>query len=586
MSTLEFLSESRRTRISQETIDIYAPLAHRLGIYWVKSELEDLSFKFLKPSLYETIQLHVSKSRKEREKYINEVVKMISEEMQKNQIISDISGRPKNFYSIFQKMEASSISFDEIYDLIAFRILVPTVMDCYSALGVIHSKWRPIPGRFKDYIAMPKPNNYQSLHTTVIGPDGHRIEIQIRTSEMHDTAEKGIAAHWKYKDSAGSAKLSTDHGMEFAWLKDLIESEKLLHDPYEFMSSVKDDLFAQEVFVFSPKGDLIALPAGSTPIDFAFHIHSDVGRRCSGVRVNGQQVPFSYRLRNGDTIEVITSEHQAPSKDWLDYVVTTKAKQRIRSWIKHEEISRSLAVGKELLAKDLRKVKINLAKAIKDGSLLKVAEALGLKDVDTLLAEVGYGKVSSNQVVQKLLPNEKDIDEKLAKQETPLQRIFQKAARAFKDTSGVKVHGLDDVVFRFAKCCEPLPGDPLVGYVTRGRGVAIHTRGCVQTHSFDPRRLVAVSWDDKIKTYREISLRVFGVDKIGLLSALSQCIANNGANIASAQVTTSSDGKTMSTFEIKIENALQLRTITRALEAVDGVIWVERRTKLTEPEVD
>ncbi len=576
MRTLEYLSESRRTRIAQETLDIYASLAHRLGINWIKSELEDLSFRYLKPTVYESIKKRINKSKKEREKYTTDVVKLIEKEIAKNGVTGIVSGRPKHFYSIYQKMENQSLEFNEVFDLIAFRVIVETTMDCYAALGAVHAAWKPIPGRFKDYIAMPKPNNYRSLHTTVIGPQGHRIEIQIRTKDMHDIAEKGIAAHWKYKER-GSSNPALQEGQQFAWLKDLIESEKLLRDPYEFMASVKDDLFADEVYVFTPQGDLLALATDATPIDFAFHIHSDIGNRCTSARVNGQQVPLAYKLKNGDTVEIVTSEHQTPSKDWLNFVSTTKAKQRIRNWIKSEERARSISVGKELLQKDFRKVKLNLNKSIKDGSLKKVAGGFGFKDIDLLLAEVGYGKITSQQIVHKLLPEEEDLEKKLAKDETPLQKIFQRAARAFRDSAGIKVHGMDDVVFRFAKCCEPLPGDELVGYVTRGRGVAVHTRTCTQSHGFDPRRLVDVSWDDNKKMYRQISLRVLSLDRIGLLTEMTQAISDKGANIVTAHISASSDGKAVSTFEIKVESLSQVEAITRALEKVPAVLSVERK---------
>ena len=576
MRTLEFLSESRRTRIAQETIDIYAPLANRLGIYWMKSELEDLSLRHLKPGVYENIKKQINATRKEREAYISEVVKVLSREVEKNDLKASVSGRPKHFYSIYQKMDHRNLSFEEIYDVIAFRIVVSTTGDCYAVLGVMHAAWKPIPGRFKDYIAMPKPNGYQSLHTTLIGPKGHRIEIQIRTQEMHEVAERGIAAHWMYKTQKSGESYISEQSVELPWLTELIESEKQLSDPVEFLSTVKEDLFPEEVFVFSPKGDLFALAAGATPIDFAYHIHSEVGHRCAGARVSGRQVPLAYRLQNGDTVEIVTSESRHPSKDWLNLVVTTKAKQRVRGWLRTEERKRSISVGKELLSKDLRKVKLTLNKVLKDSSLKDVAAGLGFKDVNLLFAEIGYGKVSTQGVVSKLLPDVQDIEKRLEKEESALQRIFQRAAQAFRDSTGVKVHGMDDVVFRFAKCCEPLPGDELVGYVTRGRGVVVHTRSCAQTLSFDPRRLLPVSWDDSIKTSRTVRLRIHCVDRMGILALLTQAISSVSANITNAQVGANPDGKAICTFEINVESAQQLDNITRKLETVDGVIRVER----------
>ncbi len=575
MRTLEFLSESRRIRIAQETLDIYAPLAHRLGINWMKSELEDLSFRHLKPDVYGMIKERVAQKKKERDKYIADVVKLIQRELDDNGINGEVSGRSKHFYSIYRKMETQGLDFDEIFDLIAFRVLVPTTMDCYSALGVVHAAWKPIPGRFKDYIAMPKPNSYQSLHTTVIGPQGMRVEIQIRTAEMHDVAERGIASHWVYKEQGEGAEASNAQ-LQLAWLKDLVESEKNLTDPHEFLAMVKGDLFPEEVFVFSPRGDVIALKTGATPIDFAFHIHSEVGRSCAGARVNGQQVPLSYKLSNGDTVEIQTNKQQSPSKDWLEFVVTSKAQQRIRAYLRAEEREKSIAVGREVLTKDFKKVGENLNKLIKSGKLQEVGETLGLRDLEALFAEVGYGKVTSKQLIRKVCPQLSELDEKLAREQTTMERIFSSAARVFRDRSGIKVNGLDDVVFRFAKCCEPLPGDELVGYITRGRGIAIHKRGCPQTLSFDPQRLISVEWDNAAKTQRMIRLRVLSADRVGMLADMSQSISGTGANMVTVHASATPDGKAMNTFEISVASTDQLSAIIRALEKLDGVIRVER----------
>ncbi len=477
-------------------------------------------------------------------------------------------------------MERQGLEFDEIHDLIAFRIIVPTTIDCYSALGVVHAAWKPIPGRFKDYIAMPKANNYQSLHTTVIGLHGSRIEIQIRTPDMHEVAEGGIAAHWVYKQDGKTVQLSSIDGLQFSWLKELVESGKMLRDPIEFMSIVKDDLFPHQVFVFSPKGDVIALQAGATPIDFAYHIHSEVGHHCAGARVNGQQVALGTKLHNGDTIEIMTSTRQAPNKDWLNMAVTSKAKQRIRNWLKQEERTRSIAVGKEVMTRDLPKIKMTLAKLLKEGELKQVANDMGFPDEDHLFAEIGYGKLDSSSILRKLAPEITDIDAKLAEDETVLQKIFQRAAKSFKERSVVTVSGLDDVMFRFAQRCEPLPGDPLVGYITRGRGVVVHTRGCPQTLSFDPQRLIEVSWDGASETQRIVKLTVFSRDRVGILAVLSQNIAALGANIVTAQVATTPDAKASHTFEVTVSSAAQLDSIIRSLEKVEGVLRVERRKRV------
>ncbi len=583
MRTLEFLSEARRTRIAQETMDIYAPLAHRLGIYWMKSELEDLSFRYLKPDLYGEIKTLVSKNRRERERYIEDVCKLLTRELEQNGISGKVTGRPKHFYSIYEKMERYGVNFDDIHDLTAFRILVPTTMDCYAALGVMHAAWKPIPGRFKDYIAMPKPNRYQSLHTTLIGPEGFRIEIQIRTNEMHEVAERGIAAHWVYKEQGeGQSVKATSDDAQFAWLKELVESGKMLRDPVEFMSIVKEDLFPKAVYVFSPRGDVIALAAGSTPVDFAYAIHSQVGEHCSGARVNGQQVPLSHRLRNGDTIEITTNPSQHPNRDWLAFVATTKAKQRIRAHLKGEERSRSISIGRELLQKDLRKLKLNLDKVLKEGPLEKIAHDLQQKDVESLLADIGYGKVTTTQIVARLLPEEKDIETKLAEEDSFLQKIFQRAAKTKRERAGIRINGMEDMVFRFARCCDPLPGDELVGYVTRGRGVAIHRRGCPEALSLDSQRLVPVSWEDNVKTQRRVRLKVFTVDKVGMLASITQSISAGGANIVSANVHIGPDAKAITTLEINVESKQQFDEVKRGLERINGVLRVERDTKREE----
>jgi len=581
MRTLEFLSEARRTRIARETLEIYAPIANRLGINWMKSELEDLSFRFLKPEVYASIKQNVSKKKDERERYIRTVVELISREIKQNGITGEVTGRPKHFYSIYQKMEKQGLQFDELHDLIGFRIIVPSTMECYAALGAIHSAWRPVPGRFKDYIAMPKQNQYQSLHTTVVGPEGARVEIQIRTAEMHAIAERGVAAHWLYKEKVQGDGKRSKTSYELKWAKELVENQGTAGDALEFMAHVKEDLFPNEVFVFSPKGDLISLAAGSTPIDFAYAVHSEIGHRCSGARVNGQQVPLATRLRNGDTVEIITTKTQVPSKDWLNIVVSSKAKQRIRSWLKAQERDRSVAVGKELFSKDLRRVKLSLTAVTKDGSLDKVIESMGFKDLDSLMAEIGYGKITTNQVVTKLLPDEPDVEQKLAQQESELQKIFQRAAQAFRDRTGVKVNGLNDVVFRFAQCCEPLPGDELVGYVTRGRGVTIHSRECNQALSFDPQRLIPVSWDDTVKTERNISLNIVSVDRVGILALMTGAISDAGASIVGAQSNVTPERKAVSTFELRVESSRQLNNIIRALEGIEGVIRVERKRRKT-----
>ncbi|HZH03189.1 MAG TPA: bifunctional (p)ppGpp synthetase/guanosine-3',5'-bis(diphosphate) 3'-pyrophosphohydrolase, partial [Myxococcaceae bacterium] len=400
MRTLEYMKEEKQVRIAQETLDIYAPLANRLGISWIKSELEDLSLRYLKPQEYADLQSKVGRRKKEREKYVDDVVKLIESKLKERNLQGQVQGRFKHLYSIYKKMKSQGIDFDQIHDIIAFRILMPTVPSCYEALGLIHQLWKPVPGRFKDFIAIPKPNMYQSLHTTVIGPLGERVEVQIRTEEMHKIAEEGIAAHWAYKEG----KVISKDDEKFAWLRQLMEWQQDLKDPKEFLETVKVDLFTDEVFVFTPKGDVRSLPRGATPVDFAYAIHSDVGSRCVGAKVNGKIVPLRYKLKNGDTVEVLTSPQAHPSKDWLTFVKTSRAQQRIRAYIKEQQREKSLQLGRELTEREFRRASLNLNKMIKGGDLTTLVQEMGFRTEDDLLVAVGYGKVDPHQLVQKLTP--------------------------------------------------------------------------------------------------------------------------------------------------------------------------------------
>ncbi|MDR2337921.1 MAG: bifunctional (p)ppGpp synthetase/guanosine-3',5'-bis(diphosphate) 3'-pyrophosphohydrolase [Deltaproteobacteria bacterium] len=577
--TLEYTTKTKQLRIAQETLDIYAPLAHRLGIYWMKSELEDLCFKYLKPALYNSIKEQVNQTEKEREYYIKEVVREISQALKENGINGAIVfGRAKSYYSIYRKMEMHDYNFQDLYDLIGFRIIVSTTMECYSVLGIIHAKWKPMSDRFKDYIAMPKPNNYQSLHTSVVSLRGSRIEIQIRTKEMHDVAEKGIAAHWIYKETGSSNKVKLMHNtIDFNWLKDLLESEQLLHDPLEFMSLIKDTLFqvGEEVYVFSPKGDLVELPTGATPIDFAFYVHSEVGLHCKSARVNGQQVPISYKLKTGDTVEIITSPSQTPSRDWLRIVTSTKARQRIRQVLRSEEFSRTILVAKELLAKEARKLKINFAKVLKSDELLKIALEFGHKEVDSLLMDIGYTRISPKQIFDKLTLSAEELSNNKPEQE--LLEVNKPAiTKTSSDDTGIKISGMDRVVFRFARCCEPLPGDEIVGFVTRGRGVAIHKKNCKQIMDFDTHRLIDVSWDTKLKLTRNMYIRIITTNEIGVLVAITQCIASFNINVLSAKSNPMPNNKMLNLFKITLENNTQAGSLLNAIEKLNGVITVER----------
>jgi len=570
MRTLEFQPEARRRKIAQETLDIYAPLANRLGISWLKSELEDLSFRYLHPDVFYDLVAKVAKRKKEREKYIEEVKRGILQKLRDQGIAGDVSGRSKHLYSIFLKMQRQGIDFEQVFDLIAFRIIVENIRDCYAVLGIIHANWKPIPGRFKDYIAMPKANMYQSLHTTVIGPFGERMEVQIRTAEMHSIAEEGIAAHWKYKEK-GSVVTSRDD-KRFGWLRQLLEWQQELKDSREFMNTVKVDLFPEEVYVFTPRGDVMELPKGSTPVDFAYGVHTDVGHRCVGAKINGRLVPLKTQLSNGDIVEVVTSPHQTPSKDWLKYVRTSKARNKIRQWVKTEQREKSIELGKDLLEKELRKHGYSMNRALGSDAAAEAVEELGFHAVDDLLAALGYGKVSLGQVVTRLVPAEK------LKTETPkpgrIGQVLEKIRK--KPSSAIKIHGVEDIMVRFAKCCNPLPGDSVIGFITRGRGVTVHTSDCPHSLEGDPERRIEVEWDMKKKASRPAKIRVFCVDQKGMLANITGAITNCEANIISASVLSTLDRKGINTFEVDVQNLDHLNRVLNALLKIKGVYKVER----------
>ncbi len=572
MRTLGYQPEARQRKIAQETLDIYAPLANRMGISWIKSELEDLSFRYLHPDLFYDMVGKVAKKKKEREKYIEEVRKQIQEKLNEHGIQGEISGRSKHLYSIYLKMERQGIDFDQVFDLIAFRLIVDSVRDCYAVLGIIHSAWKPIPGRFKDYIAMPKANMYQSLHTTVIGPYGERMEVQIRTEEMHRVAEEGIAAHWKYKEGKAASGLNGRDDRRFGWLRQLLEWQQELKDSREFMDSVKVDLFPEEVYVFTPKGDVKELPKGSTPIDFAYGIHTDIGQRCSGARINGKLVPLKTELHNGDIVEVITSANQTPSKDWLKFVRTSKARNKIRQWIKAEQREKSLVLGREMLEKELRKHGFSLNRVLGSEDLAFVVEELGFRSDDDLMAALGYGKVSLGQVVGRIVPAEK------LKAEPPkpgtIGRVLEKIRK--KPSNAIKIQGVEDILVRFAKCCNPLPGDPVIGFITRGRGVTVHTSDCPHILEGDPERRLEVEWDMKKKASRPAKIRVFCVDQKGMLAGITGAITNSEANIISANVLSTPDHKGLNTFEVDVQDLDHLNRVINALLKVKGVYKVER----------
>ncbi|MBM4307301.1 MAG: bifunctional (p)ppGpp synthetase/guanosine-3',5'-bis(diphosphate) 3'-pyrophosphohydrolase [Deltaproteobacteria bacterium] len=571
MRTLQYHTSEKQVEIAQETLDIYAPLANRLGIDWIKTELEDLAFKHLHPDTYGDIQRKIAKKEKERHRYIEEVKRTLMKKLYENKITGEVAGRLKQIYSIYLKMKDQNIDFDQVYDITAFRVVVDSIKDCYDVLGIIHSIWKPIPGKFKDYIGLPKDNMYQSLHTAAIGPYGERIEIQIRTQEMHRIAEEGIAAHWKYKEGKSLDKADDKR---FTWLRQLLEWQRDLKDDQEFIESVKVDLFPHEVYIFTPKGEVREFPIGATPVDFAYSIHSDIGNHCIGAKVNGKIVPLKYEFKSGDTVEILTSPNQKPSKDWLKFVKTSRAKAKIRQWFKSEEREKSIALGKEILDKELRKYDLYQAKLLKSGELAKVAEEFSFQGAEDLIAAVGYGKVTANQIIGKILPPEK-LEQKEEQDESRLKNLIQKITRTGpKDTLLIK--GIDNVMVRYAGCCNPVPGDKVVGFITRGRGVTIHSIDCQSVVDEDSNRKVEVEWDSTKEYSYPVRIRIYSDDKKGLLAEISSSIASNEANITNARVETTDDRRAVGTFELQIRDLNHLKKVIKGLEKIKGIHRVER----------
>jgi GTP diphosphokinase / guanosine-3',5'-bis(diphosphate) 3'-diphosphatase len=576
MRTLDHLPPAKQERIAEETMQIYAPLANRLGIQWIKVELEDLSFKYLFPGEHEQLKTAIAKTRRERERYIADVEKLIQREMDQAGIHCRVFGRAKHLWSIRQKMKRTGLPFEEIHDTIGFRVLTDTPRACYEALGVCHSAWKPIPGRFKDYIALPKPNMYQSLHTAVIGPGGQRIEMQIRTEEMQLVAEHGIAAHWKYKEGKGQGGQIDEEEAKFAWLRRMMEEQNEVKDPTEFIESVKLEMFGDEVYVFTPKGDVKALPKGACPIDFAYAVHSEVGDHCSGARVNGVIVPLRYQLRNGDTLEVITSPNQRPNKDWLKLVKTSRAKTKIRHRLRKEQRDRSMALGKDLLEKALRRYGVAYSKALKQGLLARAAEELKCHNVEELVVSIGYGKFTTKQVVEVVVPQEKRAEPPPpAESKNTLSKILRKVTGR-TNQSGIKVQGEDGILVRFARCCSPLPGDKIVGFITRGRGVTVHMRDCPKALDLDPDRRIDVEWDGKARVSHPVAIQVLSADKPGILAHISQSFSDSGINITQAHCRTMDDGRAVNTFHASVADLDQLKSVIRALSRISGVYSVDR----------
>jgi GTP pyrophosphokinase len=570
MRTLQFHTEERQLYIAKETLELYAPLANRLGINWMKTELEDLSFLFLYPQAFRDLTKRIEKKRDERAAYTEEVKSIIQREMDHYSLKGVVEGRPKHFYSIYKKMQEQQITFDEVYDLTAFRIILDSNVDkeCYEALSIVHALWKPVPGRFKDYIAMPKANNYRSLHTTVIGPYGERMEVQIRTRAMHEWAEEGIAAHWRYKEKRTDQQ---DDDQQIKKLRELFEVQQELKNPREFMSTLKLALFPDEVYVFTPDGDVRSFPKGATPIDFAYSIHTDVGNKCIGAKVNRAIVPLKYELQNGDTIEIITQAGHHPSKDWLKYTVTSKARSKIKAWIKTEERKKSIILGKDLIEKEFRRHQIKFSQFMKSEELNQVLKEQTVDTFDDLLALVGYGKISAKHIFNRLVP---EVPSKA--EEVSPEKPVKKGSPA---SVGISLTGIEDVMVRFARCCEPIPGDEIVGYISRGRGITVHMANCPNAQDMDAERIVEVEWHIKERQTYPVQIRVTCRDKKGILAEVSGIITSHDVNISHAEVETTVDMKAICTFRLDVKDLKQFNEVVADIKKLKEVLSVDRIRK-------
>jgi GTP pyrophosphokinase len=569
MRTLQYHKTGKKKKnIAQETLDIYAPISARLGIYLIKKELEDISFRYLMPDEYEKIEATVHKDQAEREKYIETVKKYIKIKMDQTNLKCEVLGRNKNYYSIYNKMMLQNLAFEDVYDIIAFRIIVNSIPQCYEALGLIHSLWKPIDIKFKDYISRPKPNMYQSLHTTVFGPFNERMEVQIRTWEMDRVAKSGIAAHWSYKEGK---RMDEKVGKTYGWIQNLLENQENFRDPGEFLENVRIDLFPDEVYVFTPGGEIKTLPKGATPVDFAYLIHTEVGNQCVGAKVNGRMVPLQYELQTGGVVEIVTSKNHHPSKDWLKFVKTVKARSRIRQWIKTQEKDRSLTLGREMCEKAFRKYKLNFNALVKTEEMGKVVEHFGFKTADDLVASVGYGKITPLQVVRRFTSKAESEDHKDSIFDKLIGRVRKK-----KPKGGVVVKGVDDILIRFGKCCQPVPGDSIIGYITRGYGVTVHRTGCINALKMNPERQIDVQWNVQNEETYPVKIRIRSHDRVGLLADVVGNISKNKANILNARTETLENKMVHSTFTIDVENTDHLNRVLASIKKVRHVLEVKR----------
>ena len=568
MRTLGALPPERQRRFARETLEIFAPLANRLGIWRIKWELEDLGFRYLAPSKYKEIAALIDERRADRERYIARVVEILQRKLREEGIKAEVTGRPKHIYSIYKKMERKGLPFEKIYDVRGVRIIVDTVKDCYAALGIVHSLWRPIPGEFDDFIATPKDNMYQSLHTSVVTDDGKTLEVQIRTQDMHRTAELGIAAHWRYKEGT---KYDPVFEAKIAWLRSLMEWRQEVTDAHEFVNALKSDVFQDRVYTFTPKGDIVDLPVGSTPIDFAYHIHTEIGHRCRGAKVNDRIVPLNYQLKNGDRVEILTSKRGGPSRDWLNphlgYVKTSRARQKIRQWFKRLDRAQNIAQGREIVERELRQL------SVEGWGCERVAKLFKFDDVDDFLAKVGYGDINAQQIAIKVLEAEREEREKEEEGEEA------ELAPPVLSAEGVSVKGVGNLLTRLARCCNPLPGDEIIGYITRGRGVTIHRKDCpnaLYLMEKDKDRIIEVAWGPAPRTY-PVMIRVRSYDRIGLMRDINAIVAEENINISGGSITTHRKDHTATIiFTLDIVSAAQLSRVLAKIEQLPNVFEVKR----------
>jgi GTP pyrophosphokinase len=574
MRTLQHLPEERQKRIARETLDIYAPIAGRLGMAKIKNELEDLAFRYTDPSGYEALGQQVEERRKQAAAFIEKIRAFVDQKLRTAGIEAQIEGRIKRLHSIQQKLKRQRIDIEQVYDFVALRVLVGSVADCYAALGVLHNTWRPVPGRIKDFIAMPRPNGYQSLHTSVISEDGHPFEVQIRTHEMHRIAEEGIAAHWKYKEGRTGVD-KDDHA--FSWLRQLLEWQQEVKDPHEFLNSLKLDLYPEEVYCFTPRGEVKMLPRGASPIDFAYAIHTEVGHQCVGARVNGKMVPLRYKLKNGDIVEILTSPGHKPSRDWLAFTVTNKAKAKVRHYLNTTEKQQALEIGRKHLERELRRYDLSLKKVLAEPSALEtLAQELGAGTrLDDLFVALGYGKVSVRQVLARLLPPDK-LEQPPGK---PLA-VVDAVKRLLRRDDRIKVKGTDDLLVYRAKCCNPIMGEPIVGYITRGKGVSVHSLACpnVTNLVYDPERRIAVEWESGAEGGYEVRLAVGLQDRPGALAAVTAALAAVKTDVRDAQVRTFDDKTASIELTVRISDKKHLDRVVKSVRGVSGVIDVARHS--------